>query len=107
MKNPYDIIKSLYVTEKAKVLESLSEDRPGKKKGALSKFKKYVFRVHPSSSKPEIAHAIEAIYKSEGVLVEKVNTIVAKPKPKKARKGRPGFSAGFKKAVVTLKSGSI
>ena len=64
--------------------------------------KKYVFKVLKSATKPEIAKAVEEMFKVE---VLSVNTINMKRKPK-----RLGVHAGYtsegKKAIVTLKPDS-
>lgn len=62
---------------------------------------KYTFRVHGESTKPEIARAVEAIFRVD---VTKVNTMWVKPKPKRQR-WRAGKTATWKKAIVTLKEG--
>ena len=60
--------------------------------------KKYVFEVQPDATKPEIAKAVEEMFKVD---VACVNTINMKKKPK-----RMGYNAGYtkswKKAIVTL-----
>lgn len=104
MKTPYDIVQNLYVTEKAKTLESLSSKAKAKKGDVKFSYLKYIFKVHPKANKIEIAQAIEAIYKDENVKVVKVNTLTLKPKPKKMGKGRPGSTKSIKKAIVTLSS---
>ena len=60
--------------------------------------KKYTFRVASGATKPEIAHAIEELFK---VKVSSVNTISMKRKPKRARMSS-GYTAAWKKAIVTL-----
>ena len=60
--------------------------------------KKYTFRVATGATKPEIAHAVEELF---GVKVSAVNTINMKRKPKRVRLV-PGYTAAWKKAVVTL-----
>jgi large subunit ribosomal protein L23 len=62
---------------------------------------KYTFRVLDMATKPEIARAIEEIFK---VHVTKVNTMRVKPKPKRRGMAR-GKTAQWKKAIVTLKEG--
>lgn len=104
MKTPYDIVQSLYITEKAKTLEELSSKAKTKKGATEFSCVKYVFKVHPKVNKIEIAEAIEAIYKDENVKVVKVNTLTLKPKPKKLGKGRSGSTKSIKKAIVTLSS---
>lgn len=64
--------------------------------------KKYVFRVASDANKPEIAKAVEELFK---VSVAKVNTISVKKQPR--RRGRyTGYKPGWKKAIVTLKPNS-
>ena len=61
----------------------------------------YTFKVASSANKIEIKKAIEAAF---GVKVEKVNTLMTKPKAK--RVGRyTGKTKTYKKAFVTLKDG--
>lgn len=104
-KSPYDVIKSRYLTEKAKVLEQLKSNKsnPCVKKCDSPK---YVFIVDKRANKQEIAQAVEEIYADKKVRVTKVNTIIVKQKERRVR-GRIGFKAGFKKAVVTLQPGDI
>ena len=64
--------------------------------------KTYTFKVAKNATKPEIAHAVETMF---GVKVDKVNTINMKRKAK--RQGyTSGYTAAWKKAIVTLKSDS-
>lgn len=102
-RSPFDIIKSRYVTEKAKVLEQLKANtsNPCVKKCETPK---YVFLVDKRANKQEIADAVEEIYAEKKIKVTKVNTITMKQKPRQVR-GRVGMKAGFKKAIVSLKSG--
>jgi len=103
MKNPYAIVISRYVTEKARVLEGL---RNNTSNACVRKCdtSKYVFLVDPRANKREIAEAVEQIYAEKNIKVIAVNTIRYKPKPRSVR-GRRGLKPGFKKAVITLKSG--
>jgi len=64
--------------------------------------KKYVFKVLRSATKPEIAAAVEQLFKVE---VASVNTINMKRKPKRLRY-QAGYTAAWKKAIVTLTSSS-
>ena len=64
--------------------------------------KKYTFEVAKSATKPEIAHAVEELF---GVKVAAVNTINMKRKPKRLRY-KVGYTAEWKKAVVTLTADS-
>lgn len=64
--------------------------------------KKYTFKVASDATKPEIAKAVEELF---GVQVECVNTINVKRKPKRLRYSI-GYTAAWKKAIVTLKADS-
>ena len=102
-KTPYDIVKGRHVTEKARVMEQLqyNTSNPCVKKCEAPK---YVFVVDKKANKKEIAQAIEEIYAEKGIKVVSVNTSHINPKPCRVR-GRSGFKAGYKKAVVTLEKG--
>ena len=102
-KSPYDIIKSRYVTEKAGVLEQLKNNTSNPSVRAC-KSPKYVFLVEKKSNKQEIAEAVEKIYADKNIKVVNVNTINVKQKQCTMR-GRIGFKAGYKKAIVTLQEG--
>ncbi|MCI9129000.1 MAG: 50S ribosomal protein L23 [Eggerthellaceae bacterium] len=62
----------------------------------------YTFEVAKDSNKVEIRQAIEAIF---GVTVKKVNTLNVKPKPKRVRYQKKGYTRSWKKAMVTLAEG--
>ena len=64
--------------------------------------KKYVFKVMKNATKPEIASAVEEMF---GVKVLDVNTINMKRKPKRLGV-HSGYTANWKKAIVTLKADS-
>ena len=65
--------------------------------------KKYTFKVAKDANKVEIAQAIETLFK--GTKVAKVNTINVRGQMK--RMGRySGYTAAWKKAIVTLKADS-
>ena len=64
--------------------------------------KKYVFKVMKNATKSEIAHAVEEMF---GVKVLDVNTINMKRKPKRLGV-HSGYTANWKKAIVTLKADS-
>ena len=102
-KSPYSIIISRHSTEKAAVLEGL-KDSESNRSVSRCENPRYVFRVDTKANKSEIARSIETIYEKQGVKVVSVNTINVKPKVKR-RRGRPGQTSGFKKAVVTLATG--
>ena len=61
--------------------------------------KKYSFEVAKNATKPEIASAVEAMFK--GTKVKSVNTMNMKPKTIRVRYV-PGKTAAWKKAIVTL-----
>ena len=82
----YDTIVSPVITEKATM---------------LSEQNKVVFRVARDATKPEIAEAVETLFK---VSVVKVNTLNVKGKTKRFR-GHLGRRSDVKKAIVTLADG--
>ena len=105
-KNPYDVIKSRYITEKATVLSSLKDAESNASLRRCTS-PKYVFLVDTAANKAEIKDAIEDIYSSKNVKVVAVNTINVKPKVYNRRGPRnPGRTTSMKKAIVTLASGN-
>ena len=70
--------------------------------------KTYVFEVAKDATKPEIAKAIEEVFKSDKVKVASVRTINMKKKPKRLGV-HYGYTSEWKKAIVTLtaESGQI
>ena len=64
---------------------------------------KYVFKVAMDANKIEIKKAVEELYKVE---VDKVNTMIMKPKKRRVRYN-VGYTSRWKKAIVTLKKGEI
>jgi len=91
MFNPYEVVYTVMVTEKA---TNLSESQ-----------KRYTIKVNPKSNKTEIRKAVEAIF--EGVKVSDVKTMNYLGKFKRMRSARMGKRSDWKKAVVTLVEGSI
>lgn len=88
MKSYADIIVKPLVTEKS--MDGVSA-------------KRYSFEVAKDATKPEIAAAVEAMFKKTKVV--KVNTIIMKKKPK--RYGvHAGYTGEWKKAIVTLSEDS-
>jgi len=83
---PYDIVLAPMITEKATV---------------LSEHNQVVFRVPLNATKPQIAKAVEELFK---VKVMAVNTLRAKGKTK-AYRGRAYSRTDIKKAIVTLAEG--
>lgn len=102
-RDPYQIIKHRHVTEKATMLQELqnASSNPSLKKFELPK---YVFIVDREADKKQIALAVEKIYEKLNVRVVSVNTINVKGKKRHIR-GRVGYRADFKKAIVTLEKG--
>ncbi len=88
MKEAQHIVKNIVVTEKGTRLTEQENQ--------------YVFKVFDNANKPEIKRAVEQLF---GVTVEKVNTMRRKGKLKRERTMRYGRTAGWKRAVVTLKDG--
>ena len=64
--------------------------------------KKYTFKVAMDATKPEIARAVEELFKVD---VASVNTINMKKKRRRLRYSI-GYTAAWKKAIVTLKPDS-
>ena len=64
--------------------------------------KKYTFQVAKNATKPEIARAVEEMFKVE---VLSVNTINMKKKPKRLGV-HFGYTSEWKKAIVTLTADS-
>lgn len=88
MKESFDQIKTVILTEKATLLSE--------------KHNQYVFRVNPKANKLEIKRAIELLFKKT---VLDVNTANFAGKKKRERTASFGRRADWKKAVVTLKEG--
>lgn len=87
MKTAHDIILKPIITEAS--MEMTAD-------------KKYTFKVLKGSTKPEIAAAIEELFKVD---VLSVNTINMKKKPKRLGYHQ-GYTSEWKKAIVTLKPDS-
>ena len=83
MKTIYDIIRRPVITE-------ASMD--------MTADKKYVFEVSKDATKPQIAEAVEKMFK---VKVAYVNTIAMKKKPKRLGV-HFGYTSEWKKAIVQL-----
>ena len=67
--------------------------------------KTYVFEVRKDSTKPEIAKAVEEVFKASKVKVASVRTINMKKKPKRLGV-HFGYTSEWKKAIVTLAADS-
>ena len=89
MSEPVDILMEALLTEKATMLNIRNQ---------------YLFKVHPSATRTQVANAVERTF---GVSVTRVNVMNLKPKLKRdrTRRNRLGSKGGMKKAVVTLKQG--
>ncbi len=86
MNDSYNILHTLLRTEKGTV---------------QAKDNKYFFSVRKNANKIQIKKAVEDVYK---VKVQSVNTHVVPGKLKRVR-AQQGYTAEWKKAVVTLKDG--
>ncbi|MBI5004842.1 MAG: 50S ribosomal protein L23 [Candidatus Lloydbacteria bacterium] len=84
----HTIIKRPHITEKA---THLSE------KGI------YVFEVSPKTNKREVVKAVQALYNITPVKVRMITV----PAKKVFVRGRVGFTAKMKKAMVFLKKGDV
>jgi len=90
MANPalyYHIIRKPLVTEKSTVLQDIRNQ--------------FTFEVHPEANKSEIRKAVQALF---DVHVSKVR-IMNVPGKMRRFMGRPGKSAPWKKALVTVRKG--
>ena len=82
----YEVIRAPVITEKSTI---------------ASENNQVVFRVPLEATKPQIAEAVEALFK---VKVKAVNTLRTKGKNKQFR-GRVYTRSSVKKAIVTLEEG--
>ncbi|MBV9469955.1 MAG: 50S ribosomal protein L23 [Abitibacteriaceae bacterium] len=80
----YEIIERPLITEKSV---------------RMSQQGRYTFRCKTSANKLEIRDAVQRAY---DVKVAEVNTLTVKGKTKRAGRARPGKTADWKKAIVTL-----
>lgn len=88
MHEPYDIIDTVRLTEKATLLSETQN--------------KYVFRVATYANKLQIKQAIEKLF---GKKVVRVNTANFAGKKRRERTAAFGRKPHWKKAIVTLKAG--
>jgi large subunit ribosomal protein L23 len=88
MKDPYKVIRTLRVTEKATALSSAHNQ--------------YVLAVDRKANKIDIRHAVEKLFK---VKVLNVNTVNVGGKNRRERTAQFGKTADWKKAIITLKEG--
>ena len=88
MHEPFDLIQTVVLTEKATLLSE--------------KLNQYVFKVTPRANKIQIKQAIEVLMKKR---VLRVNTANYAGKKKRERRADFGRRAHWKKAIVTLAAG--
>lgn len=88
MIHPDTVLKTLRLTEKSN--------------RASSELGQYTFEVFPKSTKFTVREAVERTF---GVTVTRVNILNVKGKMVRSRKGGIGFKPALKKAIVTLKEG--
>lgn len=88
MKDPYDVIKTVRVTEKGT--------------GMVEKLNQYQVVVDRHANKIEIKQAVERVFK---VKVVRVNTMQVRGKARRERTIQFGRTPAWKKALVTLKAG--
>jgi large subunit ribosomal protein L23 len=73
-------------------------------KSNLSREKgKYSFRVDARANKIQVMQAVRALFAVHPVAC---NIMKVKGKPKRVR-AQPGYTAGWKKAIVTLRPGEV
>ena len=87
MINPYSVIIGTIFTERSTALQENEN--------------KYTFKVSPKSTKVDIKNAVQKIFK---VKVTSVNTVQVRGKLRRVR-FKAGFTASWKKAIVTLNEG--
>lgn len=88
MNDPYDVIKTVRITEKGTTLGE--------------KHNQYVLEVAPRANKVDIRRAVERVFQ---VKVLAVNTLHVRGKSKRLRYMNYGRTRNWKKAIVTLKEG--
>lgn len=88
---PYQVIDTIIVTEKSTAAQDVG---------------KFTFRVHPTANKVQIRQAVETIYPE--VKVKSVNVMNYTGKLRRTGKTQHmGSRPDWKKAIVTLKQGTI
>lgn len=88
MRDLYQVIKTIQLSEKATLLGELNNT--------------YVFKVDTRANKLEIKRAVERLF---GKKVESVNTCNYHGKKRRERRADFGRTAKWKKAIVKLKEG--
>ena len=90
MRDPYDVVQTILVTEKGTEL--------------VDDHNQYTFKVAKDANKVEIGIAVEELF---DVKVAAVNTMNRKGKRKRLRQAKYGRRPDWKKAVVTVSEGEI
>lgn len=88
MKDIYQVIDTVCLSEKATLLQEMNNE--------------YVFKVNRKANKLEIKRAVEQLF---GKKVESVRTANCTGKLKRQRRSDAGRTAHWKKAIVRLKEG--
>lgn len=88
MKDIYQVIRKVRLSEKASLLNELNNE--------------VVFEVDPKANKIEIKRAVERLL---GKKVDSVRTLNQSGKTKRRRRADEGRTAHWKKAIVRLKEG--
>ena len=88
MKDLFQVIKTIQLSEKATLLGEMNNE--------------YVFKVDPRATKLEVKQAVESLF---GKKVVSVNTCNYHGKKKRERRQDFGRTARWKKAIVKLKEG--
>ena len=88
MNHANDLIQTVILTEKATLLSDEQN--------------RYVFRVRPNATKPQIKKAIESLFRKK---VVSVNTANYGGKLRRRRTAAQGRTSDWKKAIVTLAEG--
>ena len=88
-------------TRETLVYRTLIRPQMTEKSHVLLMLNQYVFRVMRDADKVSVRKAVEALY---GVHVEQVR-MISVPKQNRMFRGRKGSVSGFKKAIVTVRSG--
>lgn len=88
MKDIYQVIDTVLISEKATLLQETNNE--------------YVLKVSQDANKLEIRRAVEQLF---GKKVEAVRTLNVSGKKKRDRRADAGRAANWKKAIVRLKDG--
>lgn len=88
MKDIYEVIDTVVISEKATLLQEKNNE--------------YVLKVNRKANKLEIKRAVEQLF---GKKVEDVRTMNVRGKKKRQRRPDAGRTAHWKKAIVRLKEG--